>query len=242
VIAQLPLFTISDRIDPWTVRTSRRARRLSVRVYPGGRVEIVVPPGASPGLVQRFIGEHRQWIDDRVRDFAAYAAVDTALPESIDLPAIARRFTVQYIEGDSRPRLIEVSPQQVQIVGSLIEPRAVAQCLRRWLFELAAVELDAQLRTIAEQFGFQFVRTQIRRQRTRWGSCSARGTISLNVCLLFLDPAILRYLMIHELCHTRQMNHSPRFWTLVEACEPDYRRLDRALTRSWQQVPWWMFG
>jgi predicted metal-dependent hydrolase len=242
VTAQLPLFAISDRVDPWTVRTSRRARRLSVRVYPGGRVEIVVPPGASPGIVQRFIGEHRQWIDDRVRDFAARVHVDTALPATLELPAIDRRYSVDYIECSGRPRLIELSPHAIQVIGSRDDTRATAQCLRRWLFDLAADELDTQLRTIAEQFGFQFVRTQIRRQRTRWGSCSARGTISLNVSLLFLEPAVVRYLMIHELCHTRQMNHSPRFWALVEACEPDYVRLDRALTRSWQQVPWWMFG
>jgi len=154
--------------------------------------------------------------------------VDTSLPQAIDIPAIARRYAVEYIECDARPRLLEASPQRIQIFGRLADRRAIAQCLRRWLFDLAAVELDAQLRTIAEQFGFQFAKTQIRRQRTRWGSCSARGTISLNVCLLFLEPAILRYLMIHELCHTRQMNHSPRFWSLVEACEPDYRRLARA--------------
>ena len=146
------------------------------------------------------------------------------------------------VECNTRPRLIELTPQTLQIIGPSGEPRAIAQAIRRWLLELAASELDAQLRTVAEQFGFQFARTQIRRQRTRWGSCSARGTISLNVCLLFLEPTVVRYLMIHELCHTRQMNHSPRFWALVEACEPDYLRLDRALTHSWQQVPWWMFG
>jgi predicted metal-dependent hydrolase len=242
VTAQLPLFAVSDRVDPWTVRTSGRARRLSVRVYPGGRVEIVVPPGASPSIVQRFIGEHRRWIDDRVRDFAAHVQIDSSLPQCLELPAIGRRLTIEYLERDVRPRLTVLDSQRLRIVGSSIEPRAIAHCLRHWLFDIAAIELDAQLRTIAEQFGFQFIRTQIRRQRTRWGSCSASGTISLNVCLLFLEPAIVRYLMIHELCHTRQMNHSARFWALVEACEPDYQRLDRTLTHSWRQVPWWMFG
>jgi predicted metal-dependent hydrolase len=86
-----------------------------------------------------------------------------------------------------------------------------------------------------------FSRIQIRRQRTRWGSCSATGTISLNVCLMFLDPAVVRYLYVHELCHTRHMNHSPRFWALVEHHEPDSRRLDRQLLRGWQAVPAWMF-
>jgi predicted metal-dependent hydrolase len=83
---------------------------------------------------------------------------------------------------------------------------------------------------------------QIRRQRTRWGSCSVKGTISLNVCGIFQEPDVLRYLLIHELSHTRHMNHSRRFWSLVESLEPDYRRLDRELLQGWQRVPGWMFA
>ncbi len=238
---QLPLFALGDSNDAWIVRTSRRARRLSVRVYPGGRVEIVAPVSASASVVQRFIGQHRQWIDERVRDFAALVSVDTELPTSIELPALDARFVLEYLEGDAGPRVQSHAPEQLLVIGSLQNPHAIVKTLRRWLIGLAEQRFAVQLRAIAAEFDFEFARCQIRRQRTRWGSCSLSGTISLNVCLLFLDPAIVRYLMIHELCHTRHMNHSARFWKLVEACEPDYRRLDRALTRSWQQVPWWMF-
>ena len=87
--------------DRWTVRVSRRARRLSVRVYPGGRVEVVVPPGASAATVQRFVGAHRQWIDRRIEDLSTAAARSTtAAPASINLPAIGRQFTVDYDRAD----------------------------------------------------------------------------------------------------------------------------------------------
>jgi predicted metal-dependent hydrolase len=101
--------------------------------------------------------------------------------------------------------------------------------------------LGPRLQRLADECGFSFARMQVRRQRTRWGSCSIGGTISLNICLLFLDPAVVRYLMIHELCHTRHMNHSRRFWSLVETHEPQYRALDRELLRGWQRVPRWVF-
>jgi len=231
-----------DPHEAWSVRTSRRARRLSVRVYPGGRVEIVAPPGASATVVQRFIGQHRHWIDQRVRDFAALAPLDTELPERIELPAIGGRFAVDYLRAPGAPRVERSAPEQLLVAGAIDHRHAVAKVLRRWLADLAAQHFAVQLRAIAAEFGFQFRRLQVRRQRTRWGSCSLSGTISLNMCLLFLEPAIARYLMIHELCHTRHMNHSARFWNLVAHCEPNYRQLDRTLTRSWRAVPWWMFG
>ena len=107
---------------------------------------------------------------------------------------------------------------------------------------MAREQLGSQLAKVAAEDGFRYARAQIRRQRTRWGSCSASGTISLNVCLLFLRPQVVRYLLVHELCHTRHMNHSKRFWALVASFEPDYRALDRELLRGWQSVPGWMFS
>jgi predicted metal-dependent hydrolase len=214
---------------------------LSVRVYPGGRVEVVAPTGASPIIVQRFIGEHRQWIDDRVQAFAGLVAPDTRLPTSIDLPAIERRYSIDYVERAGRV-LVQVAGERLYIVGPTADRHAIAVALRLWLSELAMTELGERLSVVAKQTQLAYSRLQIRRQRTRWGSCSVSGTISLNVCLLFLDPAVVRYLLVHELCHTKQMNHSVRFWSLVAVHQPDYRSLDRALLGGWQQVPWWMFG
>jgi predicted metal-dependent hydrolase len=242
VTVQLPLFALSDRADSWSVRTSGRARRLSVRVYPGGRVEIVVPPGASPTVVQRFIGAHRQWIDDRVRAFAGMVSVDTRLPETVVLSAVDRRFALEYTGGTGTPRVQQLSESRLLITEADAPRHTVVVALRRWLCELAAFELGSRLSELAQQSALSYRRLQIRRQRTRWGSCSMSGTISLNVCLLFLEPDVVRYLMVHELCHTRHMNHSARFWDLVAAHEPNYRELDRALLRGWQRVPWWMFG
>jgi predicted metal-dependent hydrolase len=214
---------------------------LSVRVYPGGRVEVVAPTGASPIIVQRFIGEHRQWIDDRVQAFAGLMAPDTRLPTSIDLPAIECRYSIEYVERTGRVR-VQVEGERLSIIGPTADRHAIAVALRQWLNELAMTELGERLSVVAKQTQLSYSRLQIRRQRTRWGSCSVSGTISLNVCLLFLDPAVVRYLLVHELCHTKQMNHSVRFWSLVAVHQPDYRSLDRALLGGWQQVPWWMFG
>lgn len=241
--AQLQLFEARDPSQPWDVRISRRARRLSVRVYPGGRVEVVVPPGASAAVVERFVGTHRQWIDERVADLSAISGIgQESLPSEITLSGIGRRFAVEYRRTSSAQiRAVAVDADKLIVAGQLDNERQVAKVLQQWLMEFAHGQLSDCLRQLADEHGFEFDRVQIRRQRTRWGSCSARGTISLNVCALFQEPAVMRYLLVHELSHTRHMNHSRRFWAQVEAIEPDYRRLDRELLQGWQRVPGWMF-
>jgi predicted metal-dependent hydrolase len=108
-----------------------------------------------------------------------------------------------------------------------------------WLCERATAALAPQLSALAHSCGVRYLRLQVRRQRTRWGSCSARGTISLNCCLLFHRPAVVRYLLVHELSHLTHMNHSARFWQQVERHEPQWREHDRELTAGWSQVPGW---
>ena len=240
---QLQLFEARGAADRWTVRVSGRARRLSVRVYPGGRVEVVVPPGASPAAVEKFIGTHRQWIHRRVADLSTAAAVDDSRPASIKLPSIGQHFAVEYEHaGESAARVRVVGENLLVVSGPLHDDRAIVAALRSWLADVAHEQLGSELAKVAAAGGFRYGRAQIRRQRTRWGSCSASGTISLNVCLLFLRPEVVRYLLVHELCHTKHMNHSARFWALVASFEPDYRELDRELLRGWQSVPGWMFS
>jgi hypothetical protein len=95
---------------------------------------------------------------------------------------------------------------------------------------------------LAQSMRVEVQRLQLRWQRTRWGSCSRHGTISLNGCLLFQPPEVLRYLMVHELAHLQHMNHSPRFWHCVARYEPDWKRLDAELLQGWRRVPSWLLA
>jgi predicted metal-dependent hydrolase len=113
--------------------------------------------------------------------------------------------------------------------------------LLNWLVERGRLGFEAPLRTLATQMAVRPARLQVRCQRSRWGSCSRRATISLNACLLFQRPEVLRYLMVHELSHLRHMNHSAHFWAEVGRHEPDWKALDRELLQSWVRVPSWIF-
>lgn len=162
-------------------------------------------------------------------------------PRVIALPAIARSYGVEYRQAATATRVVTNAADALLVCGAIQDGRAVAGALRRWLILLAQIEFSRALRAVARQCDLSFERVQIRRQRTRWGSCSSTGTISLNVCLMFTTPALVRYLFIHELCHTRFMSHCQRFWSLVASLEPAYRQLDRELSGAWQEVPSWVF-
>jgi len=110
-----------------------------------------------------------------------------------------------------------------------------------WLVEHARRQLEPALQALAAQMAVVPARVQVRCQRSRWGSCSRRGTVSLNVCLLFQRPEVLHYLMIHELAHLRHMNHSARFWAEVARYQPDWKTLDRELLQGWRRAPSWIF-
>jgi hypothetical protein len=243
VTPQLPLWSDKDATEGWSVRESARARRLTVRVFHTGRVEVVVPSRTSPRAVERFLERHRSWIE-RKRDEARQKAVPPAPfpPPHIELTACQEAWAVQLTAGPGRPQLMRLGPAMLALEGDLQNGPGVRTLLRNWLTERAREVLTPQLCGVAREFGFSYQRILIRRQRTRWGSCSNRGTISLNCCLLFQRAAVVRYLLVHELVHTLHMNHSRRFWQRVERHCPDYQSLDRELLDGWRRVPAWVFG
>ena len=104
----------------------------------------------------------------------------------------------------------------------------------------AKQQLPPWLQQTSEELGLAYSGVSIRGQRTRWGSCSAKGRINLNYALLFLEPDLVRYLFVHELCHTVHLNHSRRYWELVESKEPHYRYYEKGLKLASSQVPAWL--
>lgn len=226
----------------WQVRESPRARRLTARVFPGGRVEIVVPLGTRSRTVQQFVTRHRGWIERKVEEFR-YTVIEPldALPDVICLQAVGRQLAVSYVNGAGGARVV-AGDRHLQVCGDLSRRPLVRHALQRWLLHEAHAQLLPWLAAVAGRHGFTYTRAQVRRQRTRWGSCSRAGTISINACLLFQSPEVVRYLFVHELAHTVHLDHSRRFWRTVERLEPAWHGLDRELSRGWRLVPQWAIG
>ena len=242
---QLPLFSEVDEPDSvsgFSVRESSRAKRLLIKVFPRGRVEVVVPRRTRPADVREFVESQRDWVRKAREQFAAeHTPEPFALPENVRLRGIERQFTVKYLPQDGASSVkFRAKGDTVILSGRISDEKLCVAALKRWLTSLAKAEYAPRLRSISSLIGNSYRKMHVRGQRTCWGSHSSSGTISLNYCLMFLDPAHLRYVMIHELCHSRHMNHSRRFWSLVGQFEPGYRQLDKDLNDSWKRIPTWV--
>jgi predicted metal-dependent hydrolase len=240
--AQLSLWSDRDSLDGWAFRESRRARRLTVRVFHSGRVEVVVPSRTARATVERFLERHRLWIEKKRAEAKKNAVPPEPFPPpQIELAGAGEAWRLHFAGGSGRLSLRTAGAGLLRLTGSSSDNRGLQNALRRWLCVRAAEVLAPMLEACAQEMQLPYRRIAIRRQRTRWGSCSTRGTISLNCCLLFQRPEVVRYLLIHELAHVRHMNHSARFWDLVAKYCPDCRRLDRELLDGWRRVPSWVF-
>lgn len=234
---QLSLFETRGSSDPFAVRVSARARRLTARVHVGGRVEIVVPVGVSPRTVRDFVQRFTPWIDRKVAAMRSYPDAEGSVPQTIEFAYSHERFDVVWHATPKRG----IVEQGGRLLVRASDDGAARLLLQGWLKRAAGERLAPDLVKLAEELNYSVARVAIRCQRTRWGSCSTRGTVSLNCSLVFLRPAVVRYLFVHELAHTKHMNHSASFWRLVEKLEPDCRRLDRELLAGWRTVPAWVF-
>jgi predicted metal-dependent hydrolase len=234
---QLSLFQARSTGEAFAVRVSARARRLTARVHVGGRVEIVVPVGVKARAVRDFVQRFTPWIDRKVAAMQCFVASSEPVPTRVEFACTGETFVVDWQRGAKR--MLEESSGRLLVQAA--DERSARSLLQSWLKRAAFERLAPRLLQLAQELNCQVARVSIRCQRTRWGSCSTRGTVSLNCSLLFLDFDVVRYLFMHELAHTKHMNHSASFWRLVEKLEPDYRRLDRELLAGWRTVPGWVF-
>jgi predicted metal-dependent hydrolase len=226
-----------------TVRESRRARRLILQLVPPHTLEVVVPRGTRPRAIEMFVRENRGWIERARSELAARSARDrVALPGRVELVAIDREVEVSYDLHDNRAPRCHADGARIRIACPANQPALARKLLRSWILREARIHLHPWLFQVAAVVGEVPKRVQMRLQRTRWGSCSAQRTVSLNAALLLLEPELVRYLMVHELCHLRWLDHSRRYWRLVERFEPDFRALDRRLTEAWRELPAWLFA
>ena len=201
----------------------RRARRYILRVRPNGTLRVTVPRGGSRREAEQFVRRHEKWIArerSRVR-------VECPTPDWRDGSTILLRGEPVRISVEARGNGWRVTfADRAVIVKEIAEVRAAIEGDLR---ELARTDLLPRLTELAAAHDLRVGAVSIRNQRSRWGSCARNGNIALNFRLVQMPVEVRDYVLLHELMHIKQQNHSRRFWRLVAAVCPYFRDAERWL-------------
>ncbi len=218
---------VGERQVPLRLVHNERARRYILRLAADGTARVTIPRGGNAAAAVTFARKHQPWIERQLLRRSTEAVRPRDWPPG----------TVVLVRGEPQTlALVEVRGAVVAILGDWVIPlRTGASDLRptieRHLWRLAARELPPRVFELATLHGLTVGRVTVRNQRSRWGSCSRRGTISLNWRIIQAPVFVRDYLILHELMHLRHMNHSVRFWQAVQAVCPDYEVAEDWLKR-----------
>jgi hypothetical protein len=226
------------------IRPSDKARALRLKISARDGLVVVAPHGLEFARVKQLVESKAGWIAGRLADFNALRHLvsneSRGRPQAFDLPALAESWRVEYWETRSRTVGAQIDrPGRIVVSGAIRDVEACNAALRRWLARQAKGTLPSRLSALAQQVGLLHTDLTIKNQRTRWGSCTPQGRISLNCKLLFLPRELVRYVMVHELCHLREGNHSARFWDHLRRLEPAADLLHDRMRDAWRLVPAW---
>lgn len=208
---------------PYTVRRSQRARRVNVNVDPvSGEVEVVLPARASERAAASAVSELRSWIDKQV-DKARLVR------ERVD----SRGTTLPYLE-ETLVLVPEAGRTRVHRKDDRLLVPAIdaSPAIERYYRRMAKIEIEPRLDAAVKALGTTYKSVRIAGQRTRWGSCTSAGVMSFNWRLLLAPEYVLDYVVWHEACHLLVLDHSPRYWALLESHVPDYRKASAWLRKN----------
>jgi len=230
------------------VRESKRAKNVGLKISERGELTVVIPHGFDHSLIPAILQQKQAWID-RVQhqmeeERKLYKPEPPGqLPKQVLLRAIGQKWSVGYKPtADSWVAAEEYGAHKLMISGDIENYLLCKKSLQKWIAHEAHKHLVPWLRMVSDELELPFSRAIVRNQRTRWGSCSPQKSISINQKLLFFPHHLVRYIFIHELCHTRHMNHSPEFWALVQEKEPKFKQFRKEMRTVRKYIPDWNKG
>ena len=173
----------------YTLKLSKKAKRLRLAIYCDGAVVLTAPHSASENFINQFVAKNTEWILKKLEGFAPKA---------------------------HQPRAGRLSNRKLYIKHKT-EALVLAQNRVSYFNQL---------------YNFKFNKINIRNQKTRWGSCSKKGNLNFNYKIALLSPAQADYIIVHELCHLGEFNHSRNFWNLVAKTVPNYLEIRKSLKKG----------
>ena len=211
---------INNQLCIYKLKYSKKAKYLRLQISRGNQLEVILPRGYQLKEAENFIKKKSDWIEKHLAAKKAepeflYFGNEIKVKEYFQL--FITKHKISFKDGFLEIR----SPEESNV--------PLNDLYNSWLKHNAKKYLLIRVDELAARLGFNVNRVSIRGQKTRWGSCSSGSNLSFNYRLLRFRKEVIDYVIIHELCHLKEMNHSPNFWSLVQFYCENYKQLRKEL-------------
>lgn len=227
---------LGDRIVPYLLRRARR-RTIGLTIDHRG-LRVGAPHRAPLTEIETLIRKHADWVAQKLDEWRSRQHSERRqIVDGMHLPCLGAPLQVRLARGGNRASWSE--GENGALTLALRSPDDARRMLEKALRERALQVFSGRVAHYADRFGVTPPRLSLSAARTRWGSCSLKSGIRLNWRLIHFPLRIIDYVVVHELAHLREMNHSPRFWAIVGHHYPDFRAARRELQQLATTLPLW---
>jgi hypothetical protein len=225
-VPEVDEFVVNGQLLQYRIRLSPRRRTLSLQLYQDGSLRVAAPRYARLADIRGFIAARLDWIERKRRQMQALAPHSPrTFADGMVLPLLGQEIILR--QQPETP--VTARRQDNELLVPLAPPARTRALVEAWYRREAHAHVTRRVAHFAPLVGRAPARISIRGQRTRWGSCSARGTVSINWRLMQGHAQLMDYVVVHELCHLLQANHSPAFWQEVGRVLPGHGALRKEL-------------
>lgn len=228
--------TSLEGIGTIKIRRSTKARYMRLKVDPKEGVIVVVPRLVSESAAYNFVLRKKSWIVKSLKKQAFIKKQNTVFTENSEFTTRTHR--LHLLKHPKKTIKSIVSGNKILVWYpdfAEVEHQTIQKTIRRTIEETWRLEakkyLPVRVDELANKFGFHYRKLNIKKAKTRWGSCSAENNINLNIQLMRLSDQLIDYVILHELMHTKEKNHQPAFWNGLEKILPGARKLDKELNK-----------
>ncbi|MFQ3307393.1 MAG: putative metal-dependent hydrolase [Candidatus Midichloriaceae bacterium] len=218
-----------------SVRQSYRAKHIAIRINKNREAELVLPMSIMKykyNLAYKFLFEREAWIRKKFQK-NTYQPINENNQNKIFV-ILGETYHIKHIESSSNKSVVNIYDDNIIVHAPLDHS---ADALSKHLKEYTLQKITELVKIYAKAHGFQkYGKISVKELSSKWGSCSHKGNLSFNWRLIFAPPEILNYVLVHEICHLKEMNHSDKFWNLVKSIDPNYKTSILWLKRNGQSL------